>query len=174
MTLEAGLTTPTMSQAYGSSQLLSKPTAISSGSMLVGNRKISQSTTSSFKSNTNNVGLSAAQRKRRQKDAQAQNLEYAYNATLPTQDSHHSRKYNHSTERGSIKSNSLVGGRLEPLPPRGPIKKGGSVAGKSKNKRNNKPVDVVLFPPTSTSLTPQMARDNSYSANDLSQQDYLI
>ena len=65
MTLEAGLTTPTMSQAYGSSQLLSKPTAISSGSMLVGNRKISQSTTSSFKSNTNNVGLSAAQRKRR-------------------------------------------------------------------------------------------------------------
>ena len=65
-----------MSQAYGSSALLSKPTGIhSSSSVLVGNRKISQSTTSSFRTNSNNVGLSQAQRKRRQKDIQANNLE---------------------------------------------------------------------------------------------------
>ena len=87
---------------------------------------------------------------------------------MPSQVSNHSRKYNHSTER------QLAGGRLEPLPPRASIKKGGSVVGKGKNKKGNKPVDVVLFPPTSISKTPQMTLENSYSANDLSQQDYLL
>ena len=93
---------------------------------------------------------------------------------MPSQNSHHSRKYNHSTERGTIKTNQLAGGRLEPLPPRAGIKKGGSVVGKGKNKRGNKPVDVVLFPPASISKTPQMTLENSYSANELSQQDYLF
>ena len=85
------------------------------------------------------------------------------------------RKYNLSTERGSSKTTSLAGGRLEPLPPR--QKKGQSVVNRGKGKRSaQKPVDVVLFPTTQGSQTPHLSHAGSHSQYELqaySQQDYL-
>ena len=151
-------------------------TAFGSAAQL-GTRKVAQSTHSSFRSN-NNVALSQAQRKRRQREAFAQNplvKDNVYSSSFALAGAGASmRKYNHSTERGTQKSTSLAGGRLEPLPPPR-SKKGASVAHRGKAKRGTQgKVDVVMFPPTSQSMLGHPGSHSTHELGGYSQQDYLM